>query len=333
MWKQVKDEILLLSTNGQLKGLSDLTLDTLYGSMWGLNHRYTTLEEVMQKDRQKIILYSLQRINKLIDEQPFTFKQQPIFRCGVGYGTYGWKYNPAIIQLAIDRCSIIDTAEGYGYGRVETELGKIIKNYEGDNFPIVNTKVRRDHMSPSAISNSVHRSVEKLNIVPHVQLHYPNDRYPLAVKDLANLRRQGKVKSIGLSNCSIDMIESAQSFLSEYSGDVISSVQMSFSLVDQRIRKLLLSYCQKRGIFVMAYSPLGQKYDRLKSKLLSHIAKQYNATEAQVALAWLLSFKAVIPIPQTNNTDHLKENIESNNLILDQEDVKELTNFYDAKNI
>ena len=64
MWKQVKDEILLLSTNGQLKGLSDLTLDTLHGSMWGLNHRYTSLKEVIQKDRQKIILYSLQRINK-----------------------------------------------------------------------------------------------------------------------------------------------------------------------------------------------------------------------------------------------------------------------------
>lgn len=331
MWKQVKDELLLY--NGQLDGLSDLTLDTLYGSMWGLNHRYTSLADVLVKDRQKMILYSLQRINKLINEPEFTFKQRSSFRCMIGYGTYGWKYDPKIIEWAIRHCLFIDTAEGYGYGRVETELGKIFKKYPEPEYIIVNTKVRRDHMSPTAISNSINRSVEKLNIIPHAQLHYPNDRYPLAVKDLADLRRQGKIKSIGLSNCSIDMIESSQSFLSDYSGDVINSVQMSFSLVDQRIRKVFLPYCQKRGILVMAYSPLGQKYDRLKSKLLSHIAKQYNATEAQVALAWLLSFNNVVPIPQTNNLEHLKENIESNGLILDQEDVKELTNFYNAKNI
>jgi len=325
MWKQVQEE--LFTMNGKL---SDLTIDTLYGSMWGLNMRYMTLEEAISKNGKEIVAYSLQRISKLINEPGFTFKPRPTFRCFLGYGTYGWKYDPKIIELAIKHCIVIDTAEGYGYGKVETELGKIFKKYPD---AIVNTKVRRDHMSPLAIFNSVNRSVEKLNIAPHVQLHFPNDRYPLAVKDLADLRRRGKIKSIGLSNCSIDMIESSQSFLSDYSGDIIGSVQMSFSLVDQRIRKLFLPYCQKRGIVVMAYSPLGQKYDRLKSKLLSHLAMRYDATEAQVALSWLLSFNNVIPIPQTNNIDHLKENIESNDLILTQEDVKELTNYYDGKRI
>jgi diketogulonate reductase-like aldo/keto reductase len=328
MWHQVKGEI--LNPNMRLEGLSDLALDTLYGSMWGLNHRYTSLKEVMQKDRQKMILYSVQRLNQLINEPAFTFKQRESFRCNVGYGTYGWKYDPKLIELALKYCGIIDTAEGYGYGRVETELGKILKDYPHAD---INTKVRRDHMSPEAILNCVNRSIKKLNVIPHVQLHFPNDRYPLAVKYLADLRKRGEIKSIGLSNCSVDMIESAQSFLSDYSGDVINSVQMSFSLVDQRIRKVLLPYCQERGIVVMAYSPLGQKYDRLKSKLLSHVAKQYNATEAQVALSWLLSFNGVIPIPQTNDVYHFYDNIESNNLVLDQDEVDELTEYYEIRNI
>lgn len=328
MWHQVKGEI--LNPNMLLEGLSDLALDTLYGSMWGLNHRYTSLKEVMQKDRQKMILYSVQRLNQLINEPAFTFKPRKIHRCSLGYGTYGWNYNPDCIILALEHAVIIDTAEGYGYGRVETELGKIIKDYPNAN---INTKVRRDHMGPEAILNCVTRSIKKLNIIPSVQLHFPNDRHPLAVKYLADLRKRGEIKSIGLSNCSVDMIEYSQQFLSDYSGDVINSVQMSFSLVDQRIRKVLLPYCQERGIVVMAYSPLGQKYDRLKSKLLSHVAKKNNATEAQVALAWLLSFKGVIPIPQTNSVDHFYENIESNYLVLDQDEVDELTEYYETRNI
>lgn len=328
MWKLVKKEI--LTFNGSLDHMSGLTIDTLYGSMWGLNMRYMSLYQALVKDKKEIIAYSLQRINKLIDEPSFTFKSRPVPRCRVGYGTYGWKYNREIIKLAIKEASIIDTAEGYGYGKVETELGKILKESE----PVeVMTKIRRDHMSSHAINNSVRRSVKKLNMVPHVQLHFPNNKYPNAVKDLTMLRQQGLIKSIGLSNCSIDLIESAQLFLSEYSGDVVNSVQMGFNMLNNRISNVFLPYCQERGIVVLAYSPLGQKFDKLKSSFLTRIAKKYNASPAQVALAWILSFPGVIPIPNTNNIEHLKQNFEANNLILDPNDVLELTIYYNEKNI
>jgi diketogulonate reductase-like aldo/keto reductase len=328
MWKKVQKE--LLAFNGSVDNLSDLTIDTLYGSMWGLNMRYMTLGEALIKNKKEIIAYSLQRINKLIDELFFTFKIRPTIRCKVGYGTYGWKYDKKIIKLAIQKASIIDTAEGYGYGRVETELGKILVW----NEPVeVNTKVRRDHMSPSAINNSVRRSVEKLNTIPHVQLHFPNNKYPNAVKDLAILRQKGLIKSIGLSNVSIDLIESTQLFLSEYSGDVVNSVQMCFNLLDNRIGKLLIPYCQERGILIMAYSPLGQKFDKLKSPVLSKLARKYDCTEAQIALSWILSFPGVLPIPNTNNIEHLKQNFESNDLYLAKNDILELTNYYDGKNL
>lgn len=329
MLESVQEDLLAFQNEScQLIDLSSFTIDTLHGSMWGLNFRYMTLEEALIKNKKAILSYSLQRINKLIDEPFFTFKRRQVPRCRVGYGTYGWKYDKEIIKLAIEKASLIDTAEGYGYGKVETELGKILK----DSKPIdIYTKVRRDHMSPFAINNAVHRSVNKLNVKPHVQLHFPNNKYPMAVKDLAILRQKGLIRSIGLSNCSIDLIESAQLFLSEYSGDIVNTVQMAFNMLDNRISKLFLPYCQKRGILVLAYSPLGQKFSRLKNPFLSKIARKYDATPAQVALAWILSFKGVIPIPNTNNIEHLKQNFESNDLHLYKNDVLELTNYYDEK--
>ena len=330
MLQSVQEDLLAFKNEKcQLIDLSSFTIDTLHGSMWGLNYRYMTLKEALIKHKEEIVSYSLLRINTLIDKPFFSFIERPVPRCRVGYGTYGWKYDKDIIKLAIKKASLIDTAEGYGYGKVETELGKILK----DSEPIdIYTKVRRDHMSPFAINNAVNRSVKKLNVMPHVQLHFPNDKYPYAIHNLAKLRQKGLVRSIGLSNCSIDLIEKAQLFLSEYSGDIVNTVQMAFNMLDNRISKLFLPYCQKRGILVLAYSPLGQKFDKLKNPFLAKIAKKYNATQAQIALAWILSFKGVIPIPNTNNIEHLKENFEANDLYLDKNDVLELTNYYDEKN-
>jgi diketogulonate reductase-like aldo/keto reductase len=83
----------------------------------------------------------------------------------------------------------------------------------------------------------------------------------------------------------------------------------------------------------MAYSPLGQKFDKLKSPVLSKMARKYDCTEAQIALSWILSFPGVLPIPNTNNIEHLKQNFESNDLYLAKNDLLELTNYYDGKNI
>lgn len=323
-WEQVRVELINFN---RLDSVNELTIDTLHGSMWGLNMRYMSLEEALKINKNNLIAYSLKRINKLVDQELFTFKVRSVPRCGVGYGTYGWKYNQSIIEYAIKEASVIDTAEGYGFGKVETELGKILKILHLSPIEVI-TKVRRDHMSPIAITNAVKRSVEKLNRPPNIQLHFPNDAYPDAVKYLADLRKDGYVKSIGLSNCSIDMIESAQLLLSEYSGDVISSVQMPFNLVDNRLQKIFIPYCQKRGIVVLAYSPLGQKFERLKSTMLTKMAKKYCCTQAQIALAWVLSFNGVLPIPNSNNLEHLRENFACNDLYLDKGDVIELTNFY-----
>jgi diketogulonate reductase-like aldo/keto reductase len=324
-WNIVETE--LLSFKGsKLEDLSDLTIDTLHGSMWGLNHRYMTLKQALIKDKDSILSYSLKRIQGLLQESNFTFGRKKPLRCGIGFGTYGWKYDHKVIRTAIHYgACLIDTAEGYGYGVVESVLGDVLI----DSKPIdVITKVRRDHMSPFSIRRAVNRSVKKLNVTPYIQLHYPNDKFPDAIKDLAALRQKGIVKGIGLGNCSVDMIEAAQRILSDFSGDVIGSVQMPFNLLNTRIKKVLLPYCQERGITIIAYSPLGQNFKQLSSPYLIKVAKKYDCSPAQVALAWILSHDGVIPIPNTNNINHLKENLLSVDLELNRHDVMQLENYY-----
>lgn len=324
-WELVYTELLSLKEHKiKLKDVDDLTTDTLYGSMWGLNIRYVSLKEAFQTHEGALLEYSLSRINKLIETPDFTFKRRLLPKYRLGFGTFGWKYDTKIIKYAIKKASVIDTAEGYGYGKVETELGTYLKE---SNVEII-TKVRRDHMSPFAIKNAVERSVKKLNTIPHVQLHFPNDKFPEAVKDLARLRQKGLVRSIGLSNCSVDMIEQAQRLLSDFSGDVISSVQVPFNVSDRRIKQVILPYCQERGIIIIAYSPLGQNFKKINSPILTKLSKKYDCTNAQIALAYLLFHQGVIPIPITNNLEHLKTNFLSNDLELSKNDILIIEDYY-----
>lgn len=329
MWLKILNELKEFNSGGFL-GVE--AIDVLHGSMWGLNIRYTTLNDAIGNKGicDAIFRYSISRLERLIDMPDISFKSREADKCGIGFGTYGWKYDHGIIEKAVEfGTQLIDTAEGYGFGKTEIELGKALKNVKKKTD--VATKIRRDHMHPSALKAAVLRSIKKLGQIPHLQLHFPNDKYPDEVlgRCLVDLRRSKKILSIGLGNCSVDMIESMQRFLSNYSGDIIRSVQIEYSLLNRRIESFLLPYCQARGILVIAYSPLGQSYKNFKRLvLLNEIAKTKNCETAQVALAWLLSKKGVMPIPRTNNANHLKQNLEAEKIKLNQDEIIEIENHY-----
>ena len=330
MWDQILEELKSLRPNA-LTGINPLTMDALHGSMWGLNHRYTTVESCLQNDWQRMIDYSVCRIKGLIDLPDITCKKRLLPYFPPGFGTYGWKYDYRIIEEAIkQKVALIDTAEGYGFGKTEEELGKALKEIDFDRSIVVATKVRRDHMSPVAMQAAAVRSVKKLGLVPHLQIHFPCDLYKDEVLggNLVELKRKGIITSFGLGNCSVDMIESMQRFLSDYSGDVIKSVQVNYSLADRRIEECLLPYCQERGIVVIAYSPLGQNFKSMYRPILRDIGKKYEATSSQVALAWILRHRGVISIPRTNNLYHLRSNMDSYNLKLSNDDIDDLNSIY-----
>jgi len=283
-----------------------------------------SVEDALEKDRERVLSYTFDRLQALQVQPNLSFKFRDLPpRCSVGFGTYGWKYDPEIIREVVRRGSLIDTAEGYGYGRVETRLGKALSDPSE-----VTTKVRRDHMSPQSLRNAMMRSRLKLGITPHYQLHYPHHQYSAAILQLARFRQEGLIKSVGTGNCSVDQVESDQRLLSDRTGDVIRSVQVPFSLVDQRVAQTMIPYCQERGILVIAYSPLGQKFRNLRRPVLDSMARRYDATPAQVALAWILDHPGVMPIPRSNNMEHLQENLDAAGLLLSSEDVEELRQEY-----
>ena len=322
-WDNVLDDLHRMERTTYFIPGDALTLDTLCGSMWGLNIRYTALKDALSQHRSNMIKYAIDRVQALKEYPPLQTKKRTLPRCRVGYGTFGWKYDHKLIEYVIDQGMLIDTAEGYGYGRVETELGKVINGNPGVE---IMSKVRRDHMSPTAIVNSVNRSVGKLTVNPHFQTHFPHINYPDAIKDIAGMRQAGKIKSIGLSNCSIDMIEMSQNLLSDSTGDSISFVQMPYNVMNKRVENIFVPYCQAQGIYIVTYSPLGQVANVVDTPVVRKVAKKYSATSTQVALSYLLSTNGVIPIPVTNNMDHLKQNIEANELTLDEEDIDIIRN-------
>jgi len=229
----------------------------------------------------------------------------------IGLGTYGWKYDPAIIREALD-CGIrfIDTAETYGYGRVEKALGEELQDIL---FKLlIATKVSRNHLSYQSVLNACDRSLDRMKI-PNVdlyQVHKPNPKYPIAdtMRAMVDLLDSGRIKMVGVCNYSVDQVMIARQAIHPH---MLRSVQVRYNLLDRGIERALIPYCQSSGIMIIAYSPLGQKFYRILeapgAEVLKFMASEYGATEAQIALAWIMTQDGVVPIPRTNNLEHVAE--------------------------
>jgi len=133
---------------------------------------------------------------------------------------------------------------------------------------------------------------------------------------LQDCLKQGKVKSIGLSNFSPNAIEA---LMKEDGVDTLPAVnQIEFHPFQQQ--KKLLDYCKSKGIVVVAYSPLSQG-KRLQDPVILKIAQKTNKTPAQVALRWCLQ-KDVVIIPKSDREERIKENAEIFGWSLDQVDME-----------
>jgi diketogulonate reductase-like aldo/keto reductase len=104
---------------------------------------------------------------------------------------------------------------------------------------------------------------------------------------------------------------------------MVTTNQVLYNLSRRGIEYDLLPWCRAKGIPVMAYSPLEQ--GRLaKNRSLQRVATRLNATQAQVALAWVLRQKGVVAIPKGGRLEHVRENRAALDLQLAPEDLAEL---------
>lgn len=212
----------------------------------------------------------------------------------VGLGTYKWKYGPEIIEGAIEGgLAIIDTAEGYGFGRVEDAIGKVIERV-GTGSTWIASKVARNHLSHTATLSAGRRSRDKLNVesIDLYQVHWPNPEKPIerTLDAMAELIGEGAIKRVGVCNFSHFQLVAAMK-AARQRGFEIESNQIRLNYQDQSALRWLVPSCRALGVKVIAYSPLGQ--GALKKS-------------AMQALGWLLE-QGVYVIPRTNSADHLRD--------------------------
>jgi pyridoxine 4-dehydrogenase len=219
----------------------------------------------------------------------------------------------AVLRRAVELgVNFIDTADSYGPAVSEELIAEALFPYPRDlviatkggwNRPGPNQWTH--DATPAHLRQAVEGSLKRLRLerIPLYQLHTPDPVVPFeeSVGTLAQLKREGKIRSIGLSNVTQEHIERARRVVA------IVSVQNRYSFAD-REWDYVVDYCERNAIAFIPWFPLGR--GRVAGEVLDEVARAHQASPYQVALAWLLKRSAImLPIPGTSSVKHLEENI------------------------
>jgi pyridoxine 4-dehydrogenase len=186
----------------------------------------------------------------------------------------------------------------------------------------------RPAQRPEQLRDQVEANLRSLAVdrLALVNLRVPDagaDGFDEALGALADLRTEGKLELIGLSNVGVGELEHALS-LTEIAG-----VQNSFNLLE-RGNADILEACSERGLAFVPFFPLGSAFGEGHRRIaddptVQRIATKHDATPAQVALAWLLQLAPnILLIPGTSSLNHLEENLAAAGLTLDETDLEAL---------
>jgi pyridoxine 4-dehydrogenase len=274
---------------------------------------------------------------------------KPINRMGFGAmqlagpGVFGPPRDPGAaravlrraIELGVDH---IDTSQYYGPDVVNDLIREALHPYP-ENLKLV-TKVgaRRDNAGgvlpaqrPDELRAGVEENlrslrVERLDLV-NLRLvgagHEPAIPLEEQLSALEDLRQEGKLDLIGLSNVEQATVERALELVP------VSEIQNSYSIIDRRDDELI-EFAREREIAFVPFGPLGSAYRGGPGRLagvpaIVRVARKHSATPTQVALAWLLArYERMLLIPGTSSVIHLEENMAATAIQLDDGDLAAL---------
>jgi aryl-alcohol dehydrogenase-like predicted oxidoreductase len=235
----------------------------------------------------------------------------------------------AVLRRAVELgVNLIDTADSYGPGVSEELIAEALYPYPAGLVIATKGGWERPgpgqwthNASPKHLAAALEGSLKRLHLdrIDVHQLHVPDPAvsFEASVETLANLREQGKIRHVGLSNVTREHIERARAIVP------VVSVQNRYSFADREY-DYVVDHCEKNGIAFMPWAPLGQA--RKAHEALQKAASQIDAIPFQVALAWLLKrSKVILPIPGTASIPHLEENIAAAGLELPQATYDELS--------
>ncbi|EPY4675983.1 aldo/keto reductase [Klebsiella quasipneumoniae] len=270
--------------------------------------------------------------------------------------------------------TFLDSAEVYGPFDNEVLVGKAIKGIRDKvqiatkfGFRILPTGQGLERMAgvdsrPEHIREAVEGSLKRLNIetIDLLYQHRVDPAVPVeeVVGTMADLVKEGKIRHIGLSEVS------AQTLSRACKVHPITAVQTEYSLWTREPEGGILKACRELGVGFVPYSPLGRGFltgkitdpslfaaddfrrnlprfqaetMRKNQQLLDHlqqVAGRYDATLAQMALAWVMSKgEDIVPIPGARKINHLRDNAAAADIMLSPEDIHTIDHIFAAENV
>jgi pyridoxine 4-dehydrogenase len=213
-----------------------------------------------------------------------------------------------IIELGVN---FIDTANSYGPDVSEKLIAEALHPYPEDL--VIATKGGFERSGPNrwepngrpehlreACEGSLRRL--KLEQLPLYQFHTPDKTVPFAesVGAIAELKAEGKIRHVGLSNVTEDQFREAERIVP------IVSIQNRFNVTDRK-SETIIDLCEQEGMVFLPWAPIQQTQDKVA---VAVAAERHGATQHQIVLAWLLAHSpAILPIPGTGSPAHAEENV------------------------
>lgn len=300
----------------------------------------------------------------------------------IGLGTWaigGWMWGGtdeaqaiAAIQASIDEgVSLIDTAPAYGQGLSEEIVRKAIKGRrdkvvlatkcglvwhmtKGNHFFDYEGRPVHRHLGRESIFYEVEQSLKRLGVeyIDHYITHWQDPTTPIeeTVQALVDLKQQGKIRSIGASNVSV---EELQAYVAT---GALDAIQEEYSMVTRRIEQTLLLICAQHGVSTLSYSSLAlgllsgrigpdrqfsgddQRKDNPRFSLANRekvarlmreiepVAKAHDATAAQIVIAWTIQQPGItFALCGARNPQQAIENAAAGRIRLSQEELRSIS--------
>nr|MDP8944009.1 aldo/keto reductase [Actinomycetota bacterium] len=251
-----------------------------------------------------------------------------------GPGIWGEPPDPEAARGLLRRAvelgvTLIDTADSYGPEVSERLIAEALHPYPDGVVVATKGGLLRPapgrwvaDCRPERLREACELSLRRLRVerIELYQLHTVDRDVPLeeSVGALADLRAEGKVRHVGLSNVDVGELERARRTVP------VVSVQNRYSLADRKWEPVLAA-CEREGLGFLPWFPLAKGSLARRGGRLDRVAGAHGATPAQVALAWLLQHSPVmLPIPGTASLEHLEENVAAAGLRLGDEELAAL---------
>ena len=230
------------------------------------------------------------------------------------------------VELGVD---FVDTADSYGPYVSEDLIREALHPYDG---VVVATKGGLTRHGPGQweqvgrpeyLRQCVHMSLRRLGVerIDLWQLHRIDKKVPAeeSLGAIKELRDAGLIRHVGLSEVTVAEIEQARAILP------VVSVQNLYNLANRQSEDVL-AHCEREGIAFIPWFPVAAGDLARPGSVLDEIARDHEATYAQLALAWLLKRSPVmLPIPGTGSVAHLEENCAAASVVLTDEEYDRLS--------